>query len=263
MIGLRIDVDGYYGLTIGVKNLLEIFDKNNMKATFFINMGRESGPLDFLKYRFFRKNRLSEIDEKVKTRYSLNQKIRMIALPKWLGCKHCEILREIKNHGHDVQVHAWNHLKWTKDFENVDVECEIKKMVESYKKCMNKNPVGFASPGFKFDKRVLDVLDEMKFKFSSDMIGKFPFRPEYEGKIYKHLQIPLTLKSNIEEMLASKIGFDGIVRIYKKHLSKNEYRCIYFHADYEGLIGKNIFEKLIKNLNIKTVSLYEIYKNFK
>jgi len=48
---ISIHVDGYYGLVKGVPNLLNLFDNYGIKATFFVNMGKEANLFQILKYR--------------------------------------------------------------------------------------------------------------------------------------------------------------------------------------------------------------------
>lgn len=263
MIGLRIDVDGYYGLVYGVPNLLDLFDKHGLKATFFINMGKEANILDLFRYRLLKRKGLSSVDLAVGWRYSLKQKLRMALFPQKLGCVHCEILKEIEKRGHEAQVHAWNHLKWTKDFENINVEEELTNMINSYEMCLGKKPIGIVCPQFRYDKRVLDALDKFGFKYAGDMPGDKPFYPAPEGKKYAHMQIPTTLTENIEEMKNRGLSLEQIKNTFKNHIDAGGYRCIYFHADYEGLKGLSDFEELLKFLKIKTNTYNDIYKKYK
>ena len=113
-ISISIHVDGYYGLTKGVDNLLRLFDKYKIKVSFFVNMGKEANILELLKHR---SQDLKEEDKGIVKRYSKIQLIKMVLLSRKLGHGNCKILRKILEKGHEVNPHSWSHLKWSKNFK--------------------------------------------------------------------------------------------------------------------------------------------------
>ena len=71
------------------------------------------------------------------------------------------------------------------------------------------------------------------------------------GQAIKLMKKRLSQKKNIPKSLLLK----EILEIYKKELKK-DYVNIYFHADYEGIRGINIFESVLKLLKGKPFSTY-------
>ena len=245
-ISISIHVDGYYGLKKGVDNLLKLFDKYNIKASFFVNMGKEANILELLKYR---SKRLKKGDKGIAKRYSKSQLIKMALLSRKLGHGNCKILRKIISKGHEVNPHSWSHLKWSKNFEEMNYEKEIEMMKQSFFRCTEKKPKGFIPPTWKINDDVLEVLKKEGFEYVGINKGK-------KQKRKGILLIPLSFPKNIEELLNEGKKREEIVTIYKKELKK-EYVNLYFHADFEGIRGIRLFEEVLKLINPEKVITYE------
>jgi peptidoglycan/xylan/chitin deacetylase (PgdA/CDA1 family) len=186
----------------------------------------------------------------------------MLLFPRSLGRSQCKILKGIEKTGSEVQLHGWSHLRWRKGYKGLCLEKEFERMIKAYKGCLGKRPVGFASPGFQHDKRLLDCLDALKFHFASDMPGKKPFRPVVDGKGYQHLQIPLTLGKSPEEVLGQGKTEDYVVKLFEKHLKTGSYRAVYMHADYEGLKGLELVKRILSKVK-RSSTFSEIWERFK
>ncbi|RLG16990.1 hypothetical protein DRN75_04280 [Nanoarchaeota archaeon] len=246
---IRVDVDGYYGLVEGVPNVLKLFSKYGIKATFFFNMGREAGLWQLLRYR---SRNLSNLDKSVVSRYSLWQKLNRVFFPRWLGAKHCDILLATEHAGHEVEPHAWNHLLWTKNFNNIDVYDQLKCMKESFMQCFNKPPVGFAPPGKIFDDRVLDALVRLGYKYVCTNKGKKPTKQ----KVWR---IPLTFSYTPEELLSMGWSKEKIISKFYSEMKK-PFASVYFHADAEGRILLDLLEGIIKKIKGETLLYKDIIK---
>lgn len=225
-VSISIHVDGYYGLTKGIENLLSLFEKYGVRASFFINMGDEASILDLLRYRSRGENKM---DMKISNRYTKKELIRMLLFPRKLGHAHKEVLRKIIDKGHEVNPHCWSHLRWSKNFERIDFEKEIKKMKEAFYKCIGKNPKGFSPPTWKINEKVLGVLKKQGFEYVG--VNKGEISEKMGIKI-----IPLSFQKNIEELLMEGKSEQEVLDIYKDEFKKS-YVNLYFHADFEGLRG--------------------------
>jgi len=228
---LRVDVDGYYGLRLGVRNLLDLFGEYGVRATFFVNMGRE--PF-YLKY--ISKLKKSSKSKRSFGRHSWWQKLRMLLLPKGIGIANFNLLREIEKRGHEVEPHAWNHADWNLKLEEIDQKRELEFMSTTYEKCFGRKPTGFAPPSFKFNRETLSILQEMGFEYVS-LMGK---SPEWLNGIWN---FPVTYPRTIEEEILMG-GPMSLSRI-KEHIEASEYASIYIHADWEGIRGIRLLESLL------------------
>jgi undecaprenyl phosphate-alpha-L-ara4FN deformylase len=257
-ISLSIHVDGYLGLTKGVENILKVLDKNNLKASFFVSMGNEASFFETLRLRKKTSSKNSRI---LISRYGKFDIIKMLFLRRRLGSGHFEILRKIKERGHDVNPHCWSHLKWSKDFENLDIKKEFDKICTSYRACFNKDPKGFVPPMWKFSKQVISEMNFRGFDYISikNNISNSPGPCLREGLHF----IPLSFNYTPEELLNEGYSEKEIIEIYKKELDK-KYVNLYFHADFEGIKGLPLFEKILEEISkqrIKTVTYPELTKN--
>jgi len=254
-VSISVHVDGYYGLVNGVPNLLRLFDKHNIKATFFVNMGREANIFQILKYR--KGSQISNEDKKVSSRYSKRELLEMALMNRTLGHSHGKLLLEIKARGHEVNPHCWSHLLWSKNFSNINYLDEIRKMKKSYFDIFGTNPKGFAPPTWKFNDEVVEILKKEGFEYLA-VNDCFPRICKKHGLNI----IPLSFGKNVEELENKGKSTDDILNIYRNELKK-KYVNLYFHADYEGLAGLWIFEEILKMIGKRKVLTYEkLLKNY-
>jgi peptidoglycan/xylan/chitin deacetylase (PgdA/CDA1 family) len=249
VINISIHVDGYYGLIKGVPNLLRLFDKYNIRASFFVNMGREANIFQILKYR--KSSQISKEDRKVSSRYSKRKLIEMALLNRKMGQGHGKLLREIKARGHEVNPHCWSHLLWSKNFSKVDHLSEIRKMRKSYFDIFGVRPKGFAPPTWKFNDKVIEILKREGFEYLA-VNDCFPKICKRRGLNV----VPLSFGKNIEELENEGRSHEEILKIYRKKM-KERYVNLYFHADYEGLVGIGIFEEILKMIGNRKTKTYE------
>jgi peptidoglycan/xylan/chitin deacetylase (PgdA/CDA1 family) len=248
-VSISIHVDGYCGLVEGVPNLLKLFDKYNIKATFFVNMGREASFFQLLRYG--KRKNINKKNKSVVSRYSKSQLLKMAFFRRGLGHKHPKILKEIRKRGHEVNPHCWSHLKWSKNFREISQISEIKKMKSAYNNIFKKNPKGFAPPTWKYNKKTIEMLKHEGFDYLS-INGPVSFI--YSDGAFKI--IPLSFEKNIEELLNEGKSKKEILRIFKKE-SKKKYINWYFHSDFEGIRGIKLFEEVLKILKNKKITLYK------
>jgi len=239
---ISIHVDGYYGLTEGVPRLLDLFDENEIKATFFINMGREASIFSLLKYFGKNKEEFKKTKRTIK-RYTKMQMLSTILLMRKLGCGHKDILREIEKRGHGVEPHCWSHLEWSKNFENLDYKKQISLFKKSFKECLGRDPKSFAPPTWKINDKILKELVNQGFREVCTLK-----KDAIKLKGFKEIKFDiLTFDKTIEELLAEGKKEEEIIEIYKKE-KKKKMAHLYFHADYEGREGISILKKiLLKN----------------
>lgn len=239
---ISIHVDGYYGLTQGVKNLLDLFDRYDLRVTFFVNMGREANLFETLKYRA---RNLEENDKKIVKRYSKIQLLKIILLQRKIGSGHSKILKEILKRGHDVQPHAWSHLRWSKNFDKMNYKKEIYLMKKAFFKSLRFYPTKFAPPTWKISKEIILYLGDMGFK-------EICVLPQDLSK-FKEIKNPkadiLSFDKTPEELLQEGKTMEEVIKIYKQEFTKKNAH-LYFHADYEGIAGINLFDKILKE-NLK------------
>lgn len=253
---LRVDIDTGKGLKKGVPPLLTLLDKYNIPGSFYIPTGGESNILDILRYRGG-----PSFNQPHKEKLTFREKLRTVLTPKNFAKENSSILRNvIKNH--ELGVHGHKHRHWTRGLEELDVEKELRKMIDTYKSLFGDAPDTFASPGFRTDERVLQALDKHGFKAASDLPGQKPFHPEIDGNKARHVQVPITVREGsmppIEAWRVKGLDDETIIERFTKEIEEKPLVSTYIHPSYEATKEQRILEKLLslveeKGCDAKTI----------
>lgn len=269
-LALKVDVDTYAGMRDGVPNLLQLFQKLKIRASFFVPFGPdESGKAlfrifkkkGFLK-KMFRTNALRL--------YGIKTMLRGTLLPAPnIGASFPEIVHEILKNGHELGIHGYNHVLWQDhllEMTGEEVRQEIEKGISGYEKIVGGKPCAFAAPAWLCTSKSLMALDEFHFSYASDTRGAHPFYPVMNGKEFKTLQIPSTLPT-IDEIL----GWNNINEMTahatlssKLHESNAAIHVHSIHTEVEGTALFDAFSKwltALKKENVTFVTLAKITAN--
>lgn len=249
---LRIDVDSYICLKKGVPQLLKLFKKNNIKATFFITLGREGNIYEYLKYKHFRAKKTPLKLKKIRPKFWQITKI--LLFPSNLY-KEKKILREIIKNNHELEIHCFNHIKWW-DPNYSEAKKDLKKAISYYKRITGENPSGFASPYGSWNKDIAKLLKKSDFKYISIHNEK---KTPTICKECKKLNIPITISPKehcipICEYFKRK-GFKGrelvkhSLNYFNKEAKGKKFLSIYIHPRIEGVEIFQEFSEFIKELN--------------
>lgn len=255
MLGLKIDIDTYWGMKNGVPCLLQTLKQFNLKGTFFLSIGPDSSgraalqliknPL-FLK-KMMRTNALSLYGWKTAL-YGTLLPAPMIAL------SFPQIVKEIIAAGHEVQFHAWDHRRWQDELAHKSekwIREWFAKGMHGFEKLTGKKPTAFGAPSWLIDNRVLTIIKEYKFEYLSCTRAKEPFIHE----TINILEIPSDLPC-FEEIDAQK----GI-SIISELIKEGRTHILPVHAEVEGGIFQNQFRELLRkalSMNIEIVPLKTI-----
>jgi peptidoglycan/xylan/chitin deacetylase (PgdA/CDA1 family) len=248
MICLKIDADTYKGTAEGTANLLKVLQKENISASFFVSLGPdESGKAikrifkqGFIK-KMLRTNAVKLYGFKTMLYGTL------LAAPV-ISKKLAEILKQIERRGHEIGIHAWNHIKWQDELDNLteaEIDSELNKAVSAYENITGHKLFGFAAPAWKINKTALKCLLKCGFKYLSLTRGINPAYPAM-GEIKSDiLEIPTTMPT-LDEILAwdnmtAEKALDYLINLPKK----NELNVYTLHTEVEGISYLSFFGKLI------------------
>lgn len=235
-VGLRVDVDTLRGTRTGVPNLLALFTRHHVRATFFFSVGPDN-----MGRHLWRLMRLRFLLKMLRTRaaslYGWDILLRGTLWPgPEIGRLCAPILRKTAEKGHEVGLHAWDHHRWQSrliDFGPETLLAEIRRGYDTLGQILDKNPECFAAPAWQVTPQALSVLDQFAFRFQSDCRGWAPFQPVIAGHRYRHVQVPTTLPTYDE-----LIGLACTSEQYNQHLLSliKPERCnvLTLHAEVEG-----------------------------
>jgi hypothetical protein len=245
MIGLRVDIDSV-GDIEGTPKLIELLDKLDVKASFFVCFGPDYTGRNLLRY-LARPHHIILVKP---VRFGLRNLARGFARPFKLENYREQIL-EIEKHGHEVELHGYNHYSWIRGKIN------LTRAIESFRETMGREPRAFASPGFKVTPEFLLDIENIGLDYSSDYLGERPFYPVVDGRSLSTLQLPVNMKSLLELVMA---GWSDCT-IYRTitHNFTDDYFTFYVHPSfvvrYKYELLKDILKKAVKDgIDIRTFS---------
>jgi len=255
MLGLKIDVDTYWGMKNGVPCLLQTLKEFNLKGTFFLSIGPDNSgraALQLIKNPLFLKKMMRT---KAPALYGWKTALYGTLLPApMIALSFPEIVKEIISTGHEVQFHAWNHRRWQDDLP-YKTEKWIKEWfaqgIASFEKLAGHKPTAFGAPSWLIDDRVLSIIKEYKFEYLSCTRAKAPFIHE----IVNILEIPSDLPCF--EEIDEKNG----VAIISDLLKDGQTHVLPVHAEVEGGIFQNQFLILLEkaiSMGINIMPLREL-----
>jgi undecaprenyl phosphate-alpha-L-ara4FN deformylase len=240
MLGLKIDVDTYWGMKNGVPSLLQTLKEFDLKGTFFLSIGPDNSgraALQLIKNPLFLKKMMRT---NAAALYGWRTALYGTLLPApMIALSFPEIVDEIITAGHEVQFHAWDHRRWQDELSNKSekwISDWFTKGIAGFEKLIGYKPAAFGAPSWLIDDRVLSIIKEYKFEYVSCTRAKNPFIHE----ISEALEIPSDLPC-FEEIDAQK----GVA-IIADHLKDGQTHVLPAHAEVEGGIYQNQFKELLE-----------------
>ncbi len=265
---LKVDVDTFRGTKEGVPGILEELDRAGVRASFFFTLGPDrSGRAVF---RVFRKRGF--FSKMARTNplkmYGLRTMLYGTLLPApRIGRRSAGTIRAAREAGHEVGLHAWDHVRWQDRLDRMDsreIEEEIRRGAEAFGEIFGEAPRLFAAPAWLALEPALSALERRGFRVVSLSRGRSgPFRPVAGGRVLEMVEVPTTLPT-LDECL----GREGVTREnWNEHLlsryREGEVEVLTVHAETEGLAFRRELRDLLERhagLGISHLTLGEAAK---
>ena len=251
LFSLRFDIDSLADIEIGVPMLLDLAREMDVRFTFFLNMGKSFNWRTALRGRALSPRGGRSV--KTVGRLGLIRTIRTVAINPDIGPSHKKILFKLMDDGHELGLHGGtDHPLWQWRLESMSKN-EIRGLLNpAYDRFVRffGRPEGFTSPGFNYNRYVLELMDEFGFRYASDMEGEEPFRPEG----FEHLQVPVNIRGEagkpfLEYFCSVGYCLDDIISMCTGEIFKRETAVIYGHPafkpnapSFRKIIGKVLEE---------------------
>ena len=255
LLALRFDVDSVTCLERGVPGLLRLGECHDAQFTFFVNMGRSFSwkhTVAKAAARVSDGRSTSAADgspspHKLSATVKLGWKglLKTLLLNPPLGRRYRSTLDELAAAGHELGLHGGsNHATWQYALDELGtdgLERLFRGALEDFRSRYGA-PRGFASPGFRYNDAVLDLMDREGFVYASDMPGELPFRPLRGGgkSHHAHYQVPVNVMGErqvplIEQGLARNHAAGRIVRGAVEAIRARPFALMYGHPYVEGV----------------------------
>ena len=249
LIGLKIDVDTERGTRIGVKNLLAIFTKYDIHATFLFSLGPDNTGRALK--RIFRPGFLKKVSRtSVVSTYGIKTLLNGVLWPgPHIAKKHPTILQAVQKAGHEVGIHCYDHCKWQDylfTWNEVETKAEFNRAVDAFKTVFNQAPQAAGTPGWQANAASLQAYDDAQLLYGSDCRGPYPFYPKISGKVFSTLQIPSNLPTLDELVGRPEYPLEKITEeLLRRCEAGSGIEIFTLHAELEGMRYLEWFEQFI------------------
>lgn len=244
-IGLRVDVDTYRGTQIGVPNLLRLFERYGICASFFFsvgpdNMGRHLWRL--ARPRFLMKM----LRTKASSLYGWDILLRGTLWPgPIIGERLADVIRATRDAGHEIGLHAWDHHRWQMCLDKmnaVDIRQSLRRGVDLLTKILGSPPTCSAVPGWRCNDQTLIEKEWFSFSYNSDCRGTIVFRPVVAGTPLTTPQIPVDLPTYDEVVGREGLDKTNFNECLLSLIKPGRLNTLTIHAEVEGISCLEMFE---------------------
>ena len=249
-LALKIDVDTWLGTRRGVPRLLDVLHRHGVRATFLFSLGPDHTGRAIK--RVFRKGFLKKVSRtSVIEHYGLRTLLYGTVLPgPDIGVREATLMRLVRDAGHEVGIHCWDHILWQDNVANADADWtvfQMRRAASRFEAIFGEPSRTHGAAGWQMNTSAYGFERELGFDYASDVRGFRPFRPvDSDGNSIGPPQIPTTLPT-LDEL----IGLDGLtaenVDQYLLRITENaeESQVYTLHAELEGGRLTAAFEKLL------------------
>jgi peptidoglycan/xylan/chitin deacetylase (PgdA/CDA1 family) len=206
-LALKVDVDTFRGTSEGVPRLVELFRRHGAGATFLFSLGPDNTGRALR--RAFRPGFFSKVQRtSVVKHYGVKTLLYGTLLPgPDIGKRCAATLRNVRAAGFEVGIHCWDHVRWQDGVAAADADWTEKQMLYSldrFREIFGFDAKTYGAAGWQTNRHAAWV-EEQRFEYASDVRGRTPFLPLWNGVRIGCAQLPTTLPT-LDEL----IGLDGI-----------------------------------------------------
>ncbi len=265
-LALKIDVDTLRGTQEGVPNLLRLLDKYQARATFLFSLGPDH--TGWAIRRAFRPGFFSKVQRtSVISHYGLKTLMYGTLLPAPdIGQRTQGIMRAVRDAGHEVGIHTWDHVLWQDNVRQRDGDWTHRQMQQAFDRFVDifgAPPSTHGAAGWQMNDHAFACLDQFGLRYASDTRGGTPFVPVIGGQRLTCVQLPTTLPT-LDEI----IGVDDMdetaaacfVLARTAHRQANQVFTL--HAELEGMKLAPQFEQLLQGWQAQGFHLQTMAQSF-
>lgn len=249
-LALKIDVDTYRGTLLGVPRLLEVLRNHNVQATFLFSLGPDHTGRALK--RALRPGFMKKVSRtSVLSHYGLKTLLYGTLLPgPDIGKSCADVMRSVRDAGHEVGIHCWDHVKWQDGVENASagwIEKEMHRASIRFDEIFGSAAKTHGAAGWQMNPHALRLTQRLGFSYASDTRGTHPFMPVVNGELILCPQLPTTLPTLDELIGVGEVNHDNVhehlLRQSREHPDHGHVFTL--HAELEGMKLLPIFERLL------------------
>jgi peptidoglycan/xylan/chitin deacetylase (PgdA/CDA1 family) len=274
VLAMRFDVDSIRCVEEGIPRLRRLADSAGVRFTFFVNMGRSFNWAYNIRHLLRRRTASAPpgegrgggsssrgtpppTDPEAPLSLPTTQKLgwsavaRTVALNPRLGERYRTTFDALHAEGHELGLHGGtDHVVWQRALDELDgaaLEQLYRPASDAFRSRYGR-PEAFASPGFRFNEAVLDLLDREGYTYASDMDGAEPFLPP--GRTT--WQVPVNVMGEgrvpmIEQGLARGTPEPRLVDAIVEEIEARPFALLYGHPYVEG-VRADLLERVLERV---------------
>ncbi len=264
-IALKIDVDTYRGTREGVPRLVEVLQRHQAQASFYVSLGTDhSGRAIKNIFRSGFVSKARRISSYQHHGFKTALYGTLLPAPN-IGEKCADTLRAVRDAGFEVGVHANDRFCWQDKVTGKGekwTQREMDRAATRFSEIFGHAPKSYAAAGWQTNRYGLRHTQHLGFEYSSDTRGTHPYLPTWDAEIIACPQLPTTLPT-LDEL----IGRDGITveNVAQNLLAMTQEpsatgHVFTLHAELEGGLWLPIFEELIKGWQAQGYELVSLHR---
>src|SRR6202035_4403648 len=197
---LKIDVDTYRGTREGVPAMLADLATAGVRASFYFTLGPDNSGRAI--FRVFTKPGF--LGKMLRTNaarmYGWKTALYGTLLPApRIGRRCAEAIRRCRALGHEVGLHAWDHVTWQDRLHRLPrraIDAQLDRGAAAFAEIFGAPPRAFAAPAWYLTDDAFEALEARRFDSLSVSRGLAPpFFPRVRGRVLSTLEIPTTLST--------------------------------------------------------------------
>jgi len=207
-LALKVDVDTLRGTREGVPNLVELFRKHGVLATFLFSLGPDHTGRAIK--RVFRPGFVGKVQRtSVVKHYGVRTLLYGTLLPgPDIGRRAGDVMRAVRDTGHETGIHCYDHVRWQDGVADADFAWTERQMTlacDRYSDIFKEAPRVHGAAGWQMNAHALRLTQRLGFDYCSDGRGHYPHLPVWRAELIRCPQFPTTLPT-LDEL----IGTNGV-----------------------------------------------------
>jgi peptidoglycan/xylan/chitin deacetylase (PgdA/CDA1 family) len=249
-LALKVDVDTLDGTRTGVPELLRVFDRHRLRATFLFSLGPDHTGRAVR--RIFRPGFFSKVRRtSVVSHYGWRTLLYGTLLPgPDIGRRAGDVMRSVAAAGHEVGVHTYDHVVWQDHVAAADeawTRRQLQLACDRFAEIFGRPAVVHGAAGWQMNAFAYRLEAELGFGYASDTRGRFPYQPMIDGVPVGCIQLPTTLPT-LDELIGRGdllAGTPVATLLAATERPPPAGHVFTLHAEIEGRLLRDPFESLL------------------
>lgn len=240
-LALKVDCDTFQGTRTGLPNLLRLFDRFHIRATFFFTLGPDRSGRAIARV-FTRKGFLTKmLRSRALSMYGPRTALYGTLLPApMIGRRLAPLIRSVGEAGHEVGVHGWDHVRWHDRLDRLpeeEIAYEYGLAHREFERIFGRRARASAAPGWHATDASLVIQERYGLLYASNTRGGAPFFPVAGGRQLGTLEIPTTLPTWDETYRSPAYrADDALIGHYRRVLAGTDVHSIHTEVEATALV---------------------------